>query len=157
MSTTAPSLRHGALVVDVDVSDREVGARRVGSPAELASDHHALDGPRRVPERARDLDRRARVLALESVVVEENSAMVLGDHVEVLRQGPFSVEARHFLHTNHMPRAVEVTCQRARVRRAWRGQDSRKEAVSRRFFWSGLSAGAEERCGDGCEWSGDDS
>ena len=130
VSTTAPSLRHGALVVDVDVGDREVGARRVGSPEKLASDHHALDGPRRVPERARDLNRRARVLELKSVVVEENSAMVLGDHVEVLRQGPFSDEARPFLHTNHMPRAVEVTCQRARVWRAQRCQDSRKEAAA---------------------------
>ena len=37
--------------------DRDIGARRVGRTAELASDNHALDGPRRVPERARDLKR----------------------------------------------------------------------------------------------------
>ena len=37
----------GALVVDVDGGDREVGARRVGQPAELASDHHALEWPTR--------------------------------------------------------------------------------------------------------------
>ena len=34
-----------ALVVDMDVGDGEVGARRVGRPAELAGNHHALNGP----------------------------------------------------------------------------------------------------------------
>ena len=34
----------GALVVDKDVGNREVGARLVGRPAELARNHHALDG-----------------------------------------------------------------------------------------------------------------
>ena len=55
----------GALVVDVNVGDREVGARRVGCFAEFASDNHALDGTRGVLERARDLDRRARVLTFK--------------------------------------------------------------------------------------------
>ena len=74
----------GPLVVDVNIGDRETGARRVRHSAELASNNHALDGPRRAPERARDLDRRARVIARKSILVEENNAMVLGDHVEVL-------------------------------------------------------------------------
>ena len=60
----------GALVVDVNIRDGEIGARRVGRSAELAGNHHALDGPRRVTERARDLDRRARDVALESILVE---------------------------------------------------------------------------------------
>ena len=77
----------GALDVDVNVGDREVGARRVRCPAELDSNNHALDGPRPVPERARDLDRRAREVARKGILVEEHSAMVLGDHVEVLHQG----------------------------------------------------------------------
>ena len=70
-----------ALVVDVNIRDREVGARRVGRTAELAGNHHALNGPRRAPERARDLNRRAREVARESIRVEEHDAMVLGDHV----------------------------------------------------------------------------
>ena len=60
----------GALIVDVNIGD---------------CDHHALDGPRRVPERAGDVDRRTREVARESVLVEEYGAMVLDDHVEVLR------------------------------------------------------------------------
>ena len=47
----------GALVVDVDVGDREVGAQLVGCSAEVASNNRALDGPCRVPELARDEDR----------------------------------------------------------------------------------------------------
>ena len=63
--TNGPPL--GALVLDVDIGHREVGARRVGRPAELASDHGALDGPRRIPEQARDLDRRAREVARKGI------------------------------------------------------------------------------------------
>ena len=37
----------GALVVDMNVGDCEIGARLVGRPAEVAG-HHALDGPRGV-------------------------------------------------------------------------------------------------------------
>ena len=77
----------GALAVDVNIGDCEVGARLVGRSAELAGNHHAVDGPRRGPERARDVDRRTREVARESVLVEKYGAMVLGDHVEVLRQG----------------------------------------------------------------------
>ena len=40
----------GALVIDVNVVDCGVGARLVGRPAEHAGNHHALDGPRGVPE-----------------------------------------------------------------------------------------------------------
>ena len=53
----------GALVVDVNIGDCEIGARLVGRPAEFAGNHHALDGPCRVPWRTRDLDRRAREVA----------------------------------------------------------------------------------------------
>ena len=41
-----------ALVVNVSVGDREVGARRVGGPAELASNNHALNGPRGIREQS---------------------------------------------------------------------------------------------------------
>ena len=95
----------GALVVDVNAGDREEGARRVRRPAELASNNHALDGPRRVPERARDLDRRASEVSRKGVLVEENSAMVLGDHVEVLRQRTVGDETCTLLNADHMPRA----------------------------------------------------
>ena len=45
----------GTPVVDVDVRDSKVGARPVGCPAELASDHHAFNSPCGVPQRAWDL------------------------------------------------------------------------------------------------------
>ena len=93
----------GALVV-VNISDREIGARLVGRSAELAGDHCALHGPRRVP----DLDRSAREVARESILVEEHGAMVLSDHVEVLRQGTVSDEARPLLCADHMPRSIKV-------------------------------------------------
>ena len=75
-----------------------------GALRKLASNNHALDGPRRVPERARDLYRRARDVSRKSVLVEENSAMVLGDHVEVLRQGTVGDEACTLLYADHTPR-----------------------------------------------------
>ena len=103
-------LAHSLLM---NIRDREAGARRVGRTAELAGNHHALNGPRRAPEGARDLDRRAREVARESIRVEHD-AMVLGDHVDVLRQGTVSDENRPFLYANHMPRAIEVRSQRAR-------------------------------------------
>ena len=59
----------GALVVDVEVGDREVGARLVGGSAEVASNNHALDGPFGVPEHARDEGRHTRVVGLEVVLV----------------------------------------------------------------------------------------
>ena len=110
--TTAPSLRHKTrtrnskathrppfctLVVDV-LGNREVGARRVGSFSEFASDNLALEGPRRVPVCAGNLGRRARVLAFKGVLVEENRAVVLGDHVEDLRQRPISDKTCSFLY-----------------------------------------------------------
>ena len=106
----------GALVVDVYIGDRETKARRVRQSAELASNIHALDGPRRAPERARDLDRRARVIARKSILVAENNAMVLVDHVEVLRQGTVGDEAGTLLYVDHMPRPIEVRGQQARIR-----------------------------------------
>ena len=86
----------GALVVNVDVGDREVGPRRVGRPAEPASDHHALKGSRGKPARAWDVDRRAREVARKSIVVEGNGAVVLGGDVDVLRKGTAGDEACTF-------------------------------------------------------------
>ena len=101
VDTTAPSLRQKSgtksknavhtdrlfceVVVVVEVGNREVEARRVGCSAEFSSDGNALDGPRGVPERARDVDRRAREVACNSVLVEKNNTAVLGDHVQILR------------------------------------------------------------------------
>ena len=82
----------------------------------MASNNHALDGLRRVTERARDLDRRAREVARQGILVEENSATVLGDHVEVLRQGAVGDEACTLLYADHMPRAIEERRKHARVR-----------------------------------------
>ena len=35
----------GAVVVDVNIGDCEIGARQVGRSAELAGTHHTLEGP----------------------------------------------------------------------------------------------------------------
>ena len=83
----------GALVVDLDVGNRVIEARRVGGSAELAGNHHALDSPFRIPQRTGDVDRRAREVARESILVEEYDATVLGDHMEVLRQRTVCDEA----------------------------------------------------------------
>ena len=56
------------------------------SSAERASNNHALNGPRGVLELARDEERRTRVAGLEGVFVEDQSADVLGDHVESVLQ-----------------------------------------------------------------------
>ena len=76
-------------------------------------------------------------VACKGILVEENSAILLGVPVEVLRQRPISDDAHPFLHTNHMPRAVEVTRQRARVR-ALDGPGFQERScslsVGRRFF-----------------------
>ena len=124
-NTDGPPL--GALVVDVDVRDSKVGARLVGCPAELASNHHVLNGPRGQPERARDLDRRARELTRESIFVQENSAMVLGDRLEVLLQGTVSDEARTLLNDDHMPRPIGVRSQQARMRTSCRSRIPRED------------------------------
>ena len=91
-----------AFVVDMDIRDGEVGARLVARPAELAGNHHALDGPRGIPERARDVDRCTREVARVSVLVKENGALVLGDHVEVFRQGTASEKPA--------PSCTQMTC-----------------------------------------------
>ena len=106
VGTTAPSLRHrsrvssnnATFVVDMDIRDGEVGARLVARLAELAGNHHALDNPRGILERARD----AREVARASVFVEENGALVLGDHVEVFRQGTASEKPA--------PSCTQMTC-----------------------------------------------
>ena len=112
----------GALVVDVNIGDCEIGARLVGRPAELTGSHHALDGPRRVPERGRDVDRRKREVARESILVEEYGAMVLDDHMEVLRKGSVSDEPRPCMYADNMPRAIEVRSQQAQIRTSRRSR-----------------------------------
>ena len=94
----------GTLVVHVDVGDREAGTRLAGRPAQLAGNHHALDSPRGVAQRARDLDRRAREVARKSILVEKNSALEL----EHLLQRVVNDEPGALLDANNMPRAVEV-------------------------------------------------
>ena len=49
-----------------------------------------------------------------------------GDHVEVLREGTVGGKARTLLAANHMPRAVEVAGQYARVRSPRRARGSRR-------------------------------
>ena len=78
---------------------------------ELASDDQTLDGRQGIPERARDLKRCAREVALKGVFVEEHSAVVLGGHVEVLREGTVSDETRPLLYADHMPRSNKVRSQ----------------------------------------------
>ena len=68
--------------------------------------------------------------ALKGVLVEENSTVVLGDYVELLRQRTIGDEACPFMHTNQTPRAVEVTCQRARVRPRCGAGGSKIKAVA---------------------------
>ena len=93
----------GALVVNVDIGNREAGARQVRGSAELASNNHALDGPRGVPEHAGDWKRRPRVVALKGVLVEEYRVVVLRDHVEVLCQRLVGDKTCPFLHADHGP------------------------------------------------------
>ena len=49
------------------------------------------------------MDGRTREVARESIVVEKHGAMVLSDHVEVLRQGTVSDKAE--------PSCTQITCQ----------------------------------------------
>ena len=113
-NTDGPPL--GALVVVVNVGDREVGARLVGSSAEPASNNHALEGPCSIPELARDEERNTRAVGFEGVLVEEDGAAVLGNHAELFLQRHVVAEARASLHAVNMPRAIEVACQQTRVR-----------------------------------------
>ena len=99
----------------MNVGDREVGARFVGSSAELASNNHALDGPCSIPELARDEERNTRAVGFEGVLVEEDGAAVLGNHVEIFLQRLVVTKARAFLHADNMPRAIEVACPQTRV------------------------------------------
>ena len=49
---------------------------------------------------------------VKGVLVEENSARVLGDHVEDLRQGTVGDKACTLLYADHMPRAIKVSSQK---------------------------------------------
>ena len=106
----------GALVVDVNVGDREVRARLVGSSAELAGDNHVLDSTGSIPELARDEERHPRVVGLEGVLVEETCAVLLGDYVEIVLQALVGAKTGAFLHADHMSRAIDMTDQQTRVR-----------------------------------------
>ena len=68
------------------------------------------------PKRTWDHKRRTRDVARKGVLLEEYHATVLGGHVDVLRQGTVGEEAGAFLHADNVPWAVEVACQRVRVR-----------------------------------------
>ena len=57
---------------------------------------------------------------------EEHGAMVLGDHMEVLRQGTVGDEARPLLYADHMPRAIKVRSQKTRIKNLVQVQDSRR-------------------------------
>ena len=103
-----------ALAVDMDVGDRE-GKSTTDSSAEFASNNYALDGPRGVLELARDEERHTRVAGLEGVFVEEHSAVVLGDHVEIVLQRLVVAKTHTFLHADYMPRAIELACQQTQA------------------------------------------
>ena len=70
----------GIFIIGMNVGDREIRARWVGSSAELARDHHTFTGPYVVlKEPAAASTRRP----AQSVLVEEHGAMVLvGDAEE---------------------------------------------------------------------------
>ena len=140
-NTDGPPL--GGLFVDVNISDGEIGARLVGRPSEHARDHHALDGPRTTPDRARDVDRRTREVARESVLDEEDSANVLGSHVEVLSQRTVSDKASSILCADDVPPGVRVACQRVRIRFPRWATIPREvlELVSRAPVWAGRTSG----------------
>ena len=90
------------------------------------------------------------VVGLDGVLVEEDCAAV---------QSHVVTEARVCLHADHMPRAVEVTCQQTRVRpRFGPGFQERSSSLSDGllFLWScrqagttGRWSGARERSGPG--------
>ena len=63
--------------------------------------------------------------------------MMLGDHEEVLRQGPVGDKACSILHAYHVPRAVRVTSQRVRALAEPKFQEkSCIKSVGRLFFRS---------------------
>ena len=64
----------------------------------------------------------AHEFARKSVLVVENNAMVLGGHVEVLRQGTVGDEASTLLYVDHMPRPIEVRGQQARIQTSCRSR-----------------------------------
>ena len=70
----------------MNIGDCEIGAPLVRQPAELGGTHHALNGPRRVPERTGDVDPRVREVALKGDLVRKIRAVELSGNVEVLFQ-----------------------------------------------------------------------
>ena len=127
-NTDGPPL--GAFVDDVNIGDREVRARPVGSSAEVASDNHALDSARRFFLLAVDEKRHTRVAGPEVVLVEEHSVVVLGDNAEIVLQRCVVTKARTFLHADNMPRAIKMACQQTWVQTPEGVRDSRKQAVA---------------------------
>ena len=101
---------------DVDVDDREVGGT-TGSDA--LRNLPATTMPSTAHEEYLASRRRGWAYtgsrALKVSFVEEHGVTVLGDQVEVLRQGTVSDKAELSC-TNHMPRAVEVRGQQAGIR-----------------------------------------
>ena len=80
----------GTFIIGMNVGDREIRARWVGSSAELARDHQTFTGPYVVLEEpAAACTRRP----AQSVLVEEHGAMVLVGDVEVLCEGTTGHEA----------------------------------------------------------------
>ena len=71
----------GAFIIDMNVGDREIRTRRVGSSAKLVSDHHAVNRPCGVRVPPRNLKRCAREVPCKSVLVQEHGAVVLGGDV----------------------------------------------------------------------------
>ena len=57
----------------------------------------------------------ARVPILKGVLVEEHRTMMLGNHVEVLRQGVVDDTSRSFLHADNVPWTVQVARHCTRV------------------------------------------
>ena len=105
VSTTLPSCRHKSRVRSNNAMHRY-----------RLSHALLLDERWSIPKLARDEVRHTRVVGLEDVLVQEECAAILGSHMEVPLQSHVVAEARVLLHADHMPWAVEVTCQQARVR-----------------------------------------
>ena len=98
------------------------------SSAERASNNHALNGPRGVLELVRNEERQTRVARLEGVFVEENSAVVLGDHIEIVLQRLVAAKTHTFLQTIcHGPLRWLASKLGSKPEGFW---DSRKEAVA---------------------------
>ena len=58
-----------------------------------------------------DEERHTRKAGREDVLVEDHSAVVLGDNAEIVLQRLVVTKARIFLHADNMPRAIEMAWQ----------------------------------------------